>query len=69
MNAVLLEKVSTALRDNPHIQSRNLRFEAAEGKVTLRGKVASWYQKQMAQESLMRLDGISGVANELEVCW
>lgn len=63
------EKVSSALRQNPHLQTRNLRFEASEGRVTLRGQVNSWYQKQMAQESLLRLDGIDRVENHLEVCW
>ncbi len=63
------EKVSSALRQNPHLQSRNMRFEASEGRVTLRGQVNSWYQKQMAQESLLRLEGIDRVENQLEVCW
>jgi osmotically-inducible protein OsmY len=63
------EKVSSALRRNPHLQSRNLRFEASEGRVTLRGQVNSWYQKQMAQESLLRLEGIDRVENQLEVNW
>jgi osmotically-inducible protein OsmY len=63
------EKVSSALRQNPHLQTRNLRFEANEGRVTLRGQVNSWYQKQMAQETLLRLDGIDRVENHLEVCW
>ena len=65
----LEEKVSTALRQSPYVQSRNLRFEASEGRVTLRGQVSSWYQKQMAQETLLRLDGVERVENQLEVCW
>jgi osmotically-inducible protein OsmY len=66
---ILSDKVSHTLRHNPYIQSRNLRFEMSEGRVTLHGQVASWYQKQMAQESLLRLDGIDRVENQLEVCW
>ena len=66
---VLSEKVSHTLQQNPYLQSRNLRFEMSEGRVTLHGQVASWYQKQMAQESLLRLDGIDRVENQLEVCW
>ena len=67
--SVLNEKVFTALRQNPYLQSRNLRFETSEGRVTLHGQVASWYQKQMAQESLLRVDGVDRVENQLEVCW
>jgi osmotically-inducible protein OsmY len=63
------QKVSYALRQSPHLQSHNLRFEASEGRVTLRGQVNSWYQKQMAQETLLRLEGIDCVENQLEVCW
>jgi osmotically-inducible protein OsmY len=66
---MLDEKISTALRTNPYFPSRNLRFETSEGKVTLHGQVSSWYQKQMAQETLLRLDGVDGVENRLEVCW
>lgn len=65
----LADRVSSALRKSPYIQARNLRFEANEGHVTLRGQVTSWYQKQMAQETLLRLDGVDRVENQLEVCW
>jgi osmotically-inducible protein OsmY len=65
---LLDEKISSALRQNPYLQARNLRFEASEGRVTLHGRVGSWYQKQMAQESLLRLDGVDRVENQLEVC-
>jgi osmotically-inducible protein OsmY len=63
------ERVSNALRQNPHLYARNLRFETSDGRVTLKGQVSSWYQKQMAQETLFRLDGIDRVENQLEVCW
>jgi len=66
---VLDEKVSAALRTSPHLPSRNLRFKTSDGRVTLHGQVSSWYQKQMAQETLLRLDGVDRVENNLEVCW
>ena len=67
--SLLGEKVTHALRKNPYLQARNLRIEASDGRVTLRGKVTSWYQKQMAQETLLRLDGVDRVENHLEVNW
>lgn len=68
--AIMLdERVSTALKDNPYVSTRNLRFETSEGCVRLHGRVTSWYQKQMAQEMLMRMEGIELVENNLEVCW
>lgn len=59
--------VSTALTRNPYLSGRSLRFEAESGRVTLRGVVRSWYQKQMAQEALRHVDGIEEIRNELEV--
>jgi osmotically-inducible protein OsmY len=46
---------------------RRLRFEADEGKVTLHGVVQSYFQKQMAQEAVRRIDGVQEILNELEV--
>jgi osmotically-inducible protein OsmY len=61
------EKVSAALNRSPHVARRNLRFEREEGRVTLRGVVRSYFQKQMAQEALKDVDGVDEVLNELEV--
>ena len=69
IDAPLDDQVLTALRGNPYVAHRNLRFETAEGRVTLRGIVGTYYQKQMAQEAIRHIDGIDEIANELEVCW
>ncbi len=63
------DKILTALERNPHIPGRTLRFEAEEGRVTLRGVVRSYFQKQMAQEALRHVAGVREIANELEVSW
>ena len=55
--------------NNPHVNGRLLRFETDGCRVVLQGSVKSYFQKQMAQEMLMRLDGINRVDNNLEVCW
>jgi osmotically-inducible protein OsmY len=68
----LESRVASALHDSPHLtfpSRRQLRFEAAEGKVVLRGTVRSYFQKQMAQEALRHLDGIAEIENQLEVAW
>lgn len=62
------DQVSNALKD-PRFARRELRFESSEGKITLTGKVSSFYQKQMAQEIVGRLDGVRHIDNQLEVCW
>jgi osmotically-inducible protein OsmY len=63
----LCDRVSHALRRDPYLSRRNLRFESQEGKVKLSGVVQSYYQKQMAQEVVRRIDGVDRVENELEV--
>jgi osmotically-inducible protein OsmY len=35
--------------------------------VTLRGVVRTYFQKQMAQEVVRRVDGVDEICNELEV--
>ncbi len=61
--------VSAALNDSPFLANRRLRFETEQGRVVLRGTVSSFYQKQMAQETLRRLAGVSHIENHLEVNW
>jgi osmotically-inducible protein OsmY len=63
------DRVLTALERNPYLSHRNLRFETSSGRVTLKGVVGTYFQKQMAQEAIRYVDGVSEIANELEVCW
>lgn len=65
----LEDRVLTALERNPHVAGRKLRFETNRGRVTLRGVVGTYYQKQMAQEAVRHVEGVDEIANELEVCW
>jgi osmotically-inducible protein OsmY len=65
----LNDRVLTALERNPYLAHRNLRFETSSGRVTLKGVVGTYFQKQMAQEAIRYVDGVSEIANELEVCW
>jgi osmotically-inducible protein OsmY len=62
------DRVLTALEGNPYLSHRNLRFETSSGRVTLKGVVGTYFQKQMAQEAIRYVDGVSEIANELEVC-
>lgn len=65
----LNERLENAIRHNPHFDGRRLRFEASEGKVVLKGTVGSYFEKQMAQESLRRVEGVQEIENDLEVTW
>jgi osmotically-inducible protein OsmY len=63
----LREIVESALSRSSALSGRNLRFEVHEDGVVLRGVVRSYYHKQLAQESLKSISGVSRITNELEV--
>ena len=65
----LCDRVQTALESSPHIPRRNLRIEASDGHVVLKGTVGSYFQKQMAQEALRQVAGIATIENQLLVDW
>jgi osmotically-inducible protein OsmY len=59
--------VRSTLARNPHFNGRDLRVEFDHSDVIIRGAVRSYYQKQIAQESVRRISGIGAIRNELEV--
>ncbi len=63
----LKHRVQDAINQNPYLSRRALSCEALDGRVVLRGRVRSYFQKQMAQESVRRIDGIVSIENCLEV--
>jgi osmotically-inducible protein OsmY len=69
ISANLDERIDQAITKNPHRAGRKLRFETEGSRVVLNGTVASFFQKQMAQEALRRVDGVKEIENQLEVIW
>ena len=65
----LAERVDQAIRTNPFVSGRTLRFETDGSRVVLQGSVKSYFQKQMAQEAVRRVAGVEQVENCLEVMW
>ncbi|MCC7339071.1 MAG: BON domain-containing protein [Pirellulaceae bacterium] len=65
----LLQRVDSAIKGNPHLCRHQVFCQEESGIVVLHGRVGSFFQKQMAQESLKRLAGVEKVINELEVDW
>ncbi len=63
----LADRVDNALVTNPYLTGRTLRFETDGGRIILRGRVGTWYQKQMAQELVRRVEGVEVIDNCLEV--
>lgn len=69
LHTPLFERIHDALTTSPHLPKQQFRIEAADGCVVLKGSVRSFYQKQMAQEAIRRIDGVERIDNLLEVNW
>lgn len=55
------------LQASAYHEVRALTCEHHDGALILRGRVSSWYQKQLTQESVRRLPGIDLIVNAVEV--
>jgi len=50
-----------------HRASRFVTCNCSQGILLLRGRLATYYQKQLAQEAVKGLDGVLQVVNDIEV--
>jgi osmotically-inducible protein OsmY len=65
----LADRITSALQANPYLNGRTLRFETDGSRVVMQGVVKTYFQKQIAQEAIRRVDGALEVENCLEVTW
>jgi osmotically-inducible protein OsmY len=65
----LLAQVQGALSSSPYVNLHSFHVEASGGTVRLHGQVGTFFQKQMAQELVRRLDGVERIENLLQVNW
>ena len=65
----LAARVDQAIQTNPYVSGRLLRFETNGSRVVLQGSVKSYFQKQMAQEVIRKVEGVEEIDNCLEVMW
>ena len=66
-DSTIQQKVGSAIHSNPHFPARSVSFHAVEDRVILEGVVGSYFQKQMAQEAVLRIDGVRQIDNRLRV--
>ncbi len=55
------------LRQSPYRAVRGVSCEVRHGALVLRGHLPTFHQKQLAQEAVARVPGVSCVLNEIEV--
>ncbi len=63
----IAEMATERLRDSPYKNMRRISCECQHGVLLLRGRLFSFYEKQMAQETVAGIDGVAQVVNEVEV--
>jgi osmotically-inducible protein OsmY len=66
-NEELKRKVYGFLRDLDPSSARRVTVEIADGVVTLRGRVLTFYARQLFVECCRRIPGVSAVVDELRV--
>lgn len=67
LNRNLRQHVLDELDWEPSIDSGNIGVAVNEGVVTLSGHVPSYAQKRTAERAVMRVKGVKGLANEIDV--
>jgi osmotically-inducible protein OsmY len=64
---IIAEAATGCLRASPYNAMRRVSCECAHGVLFLRGRLSSFHHKQVAQETVARIDGVTQVVNEIEV--
>jgi len=64
----IVQAARARLNTSPYPTIQNLTCECDEqGVLFLRGRLSSFYQKQLAQEAVARIPGVARLVNEAEV--
>jgi len=63
----VVKAADNRLRRSPYPRVARVSCEYDRGVLLLRGRVSSYYQKQLAQETLRDLEGVVEIVNEIEV--
>ncbi len=67
--ASLVQQIQSAVVHNPHLNHRKMHIKTKKGRVVLEGTVQTFFEKQMAQEALRKIEGIDSIENQLQVNW
>ena len=54
----LRETIAQQLSTDPHVGTQPVRFEIVGEDVVLMGEVRTYFQKQMAQQAVRRIEGV-----------
>jgi len=63
----LAEEAERVLGESAYADLRRLRCDCTDGVVCIRGRVPSYFLKQMAQTAVSRIPGVRRVVNQITV--
>jgi len=61
------QQIDIVIHTSPYLAGRRFQVKREADGVTLEGRVGTYFQKQMAQEIILRIDGVSRIDNRLQV--
>jgi osmotically-inducible protein OsmY len=61
------QHIENALKRHAELDAKKIAIEASDGRVTLRGKVRSWSERQDAELAAWSAPGVTNVDDELLV--
>jgi osmotically-inducible protein OsmY len=64
---VVTKQAQELLRTSPYKPIRRVACAYQDGLLVLRGRLRTYFHKQLAQEAVARVDGVRQVVNEIEV--
>jgi osmotically-inducible protein OsmY len=65
--ARIAARAETILQEGLDSASHQITCECHDGVLVLRGRLPSFYEKQVAQEALRTLEGVDQIVNQIEV--
>lgn len=63
----IAEAATECLQNSPYQALRRISCECKYGVLFLRGRLSSFFQKQVAQEAVAGVSGVTEVVNEIDV--
>jgi len=63
----VVQQAQVCLEQSPYSLLRHVSVDYERGVLFLRGTLPNYYHKQLAQEAVRRVDGVTHVVNQIEV--